>query len=199
MQENCSFIAFKQLIKKKKKRPRHRFSSLECLHAAQLLSVLCSTENQFAPFRINRVQFPRICLFHSFQMRLWTNRVTLKISIANPFPAAWQSLCTARKVEHRRFVCTVFHRVRHSLNIKQNGFKITGSILCQVLNTCNHPFITSFSFVFSLLVFFSSSQFPSSKASWESVSLVAVFCTCPQSLSLISIPYWNPIQSTLFV
>lgn len=93
---------------RKKKKTQIELFITECLHAALLLSIPSSTQNQFAPFRINCVQFPRICLFHSLQMRLWTNRVTLKISIANPFLDAWQSLCIAHKVEHKSHLCTVW-------------------------------------------------------------------------------------------
>lgn len=90
----------------KKKTEQIELFITECLHAALLLSILSSSENQFAPFRISCVQFPRICLFHSLQMRLWTNTVTLQISIPNPFLDAWHSECISHEVERESHPCT---------------------------------------------------------------------------------------------
>lgn len=93
--------------------------------------MLSATENQFAPFRINCVQFPRICLFHSLQMRLWTNNVTLKISLVNPFLDAWQSLCFAHKVENKSCLYSTLY---FSVLVNENVFLRQKVQHCQVMN-----------------------------------------------------------------
>lgn len=184
--EELRFLPFSPvslLIKKKKKTQIDFFSTPERLPAAQLLSVLSSTENQFAPFKINCVQFPRMCLFHSLQMRLWTNRVTLKISIANPFLDAWQSLCTAHKVEHEK---PSIYCISLWAEFNENVLKITGSAFCQAMNT--RPCLMMF-LLLSFRCFFI-------RLAEDDVTARSLRSIC---LYLISIPCWNPIESTLFV
>lgn len=86
----------------------------------------CKKKNQFAPFRINCVQFLRICLFHSFQMRLWTSRVTLKISVANPFLDAWQRVYCSYGGEIE-VVSALFFTLWVSLKMTEDTLKITCS------------------------------------------------------------------------
>lgn len=171
-----------------KKNPQIELFITECLHAALLLSIPSSTQNQFAPFRINCVQFPRICLFHSLQMRLWTNRVTLKISIANPFLDAWQSLCIAHKVGHKSHLCTVWGIQWEPMWIFWK-LQLLFFLLCQVMNII--PYLHDVSCFRCCCGFF----FHLAGMGWGH-SLVAAFNTVQPSLYLISIPYWSPIEWT---
>lgn len=116
-----------------------QFSTVRCLikkkNAALLLSILrkYSSENQFAPFRISCVQFPRICLFHSLQMRLWTNRVTLQISIPNPFLDARLSRRISPEVERES------HPRTSSLwTVKEWGFVLVLSCQAPLLQDVSH-------------------------------------------------------------